>query len=118
MTELRNQAFSRRKWLKFLTAGSVTSSILGAHRVFAFTPSSQTSKELTGASADANTRGARIYNIRDFGAKGDAVSLDTGALQAAIDACNRDQGGTVVVPAGTFVIGTVEMKSNVTLHIA
>jgi len=62
--------------------------------------------------------GARVYNIRSFGAKGDMTILDTAALQAAIDACNRDGGGTVLVPAGTFAIGTVELKSNVTLRIA
>ena len=67
--------------------------------------------------ADQNL-GAKTYNIRDFGAKGDGVTLDTAALQAAIDACHRDRGGTVLVPAGVFVIGAVEMKSNVTLHIA
>jgi hypothetical protein len=60
----------------------------------------------------------KTYNIVDFGAKGDGKTLDTAALQSAIDACTRDQGGTVLVPAGVFVIGTVEMKSNVTLHIA
>jgi hypothetical protein len=65
-----------------------------------------------------NDLGARIYNIRDFGAKGDGITLDTAALQAAIDACNRDGGGTVLVPAGTFLIGATELKSNVTLHIA
>lgn len=68
--------------------------------------------------ADENDLGARVYNIRNYGAKGDGVALDTAALQAAIDACNRDGGGTVLVPAGTFQIGTVELKSNVTLHIA
>jgi hypothetical protein len=62
--------------------------------------------------------GTRVYNIVDFGAKGDGKTLDTQAVQAAIDACTKDQGGTVLVPAGVFVIGTVEMKSNVTLHIA
>jgi hypothetical protein len=77
----------------------------------------------TGLAAPAKAKndidlGARVYNIRAFGAKGDGVTLDTAALQAAIDACTRDGGGTVLVPAGTFVIGTVELKSNVTLHIA
>ena len=62
--------------------------------------------------------GARVYNIRNFGARGDKSTLDTAALQAAIDACTGDGGGTVLVPAGTFLIGTVELKSNVTLHIA
>lgn len=62
--------------------------------------------------------GARVYNIRDHGAKGDGKTVDTAALQAAIDACTKDGGGTVLVPSGTFVIGTTELKSNVTLHIA
>jgi hypothetical protein len=62
--------------------------------------------------------GTRVYNIADFGARGDGKTLATQALQAAIDTCNKEQGGTVLVPAGTFVIGTVEMRSNVTLHIA
>ena len=63
-------------------------------------------------------KGAHLYNIRDFGAKGDGKTLDTAALQAAIDTCTRDGGGTVLVPSGTFVIGTTELKSNVTLHLA
>ncbi len=70
------------------------------------------------AKASDGDLGARVYNIRTFGAKGDGTTLDTAALQAAIDACTHDGGGTVLVPEGTFVIGTVELKSNVTLHIA
>jgi len=66
----------------------------------------------------ADDFGARVYNIRKYGAKGDGITLDTAALQAAIDACHQDGGGTVLVPAGTFQIGTVELKSNVALHIA
>ena len=62
--------------------------------------------------------GARVYNIRDFGAKGDGATLDTAAVQAAVDACAHDRGGTVLVPAGVFVIGMIQLKSNVTLHIA
>ncbi len=62
--------------------------------------------------------GTRVYNVRSYGAKGDGVTLDTAAIQAAIDACHSDGGGTVLIPAGTFPIGTVELRSNVTLHIA
>ena len=62
--------------------------------------------------------GARVYNIRNYGAKGDGKTIDTAALQAAIDACNKEGGGIVLVPAGTFVIGATELKSNVTLYIA
>jgi polygalacturonase len=69
-------------------------------------------------SVDDKNLGARVYNVRDFGARGDGVSLDTAAVQAAIDACTKDKGGTVLVPAGAFLVGTVELKSNVTLHLA
>jgi polygalacturonase len=69
------------------------------------------------ASGDASN-GTREYNVRAYGAKGDGQTLDTAAIQSAIDACTGDGGGTVVVPAGTFLTGTVEIKSNVTLRIA
>jgi polygalacturonase len=59
-----------------------------------------------------------VYDIRKFGAKGDGVTLATLAVQAAIDQCNKAGGGTVLVPSGTFVIGTIELKSFVTLHLA
>ena len=68
--------------------------------------------------ATQNDLGARVYNVRDHGAKGDGVTLDTPSIQAAVDACHRDGGGTVLVPAGTFHIGALELRSNVTLHVA
>jgi len=68
--------------------------------------------------ADEKSLGARVFNVRDFGAAGDGVTLDTSAVQSAIDACFKDKGGTVLIPAGTFVIGTIELKSDVTLHLA
>ena len=69
------------------------------------------------APPSAPVDGARVYNIRDFGAKGDGATLDTAAVQAAIDACTRDGGGTVLVPAGVFHVGSLELKSNVTLYL-
>ena len=62
--------------------------------------------------------GVRTYNVRHHGAKGDGKTLDTAAFQAAIDACTNDKGGTVLVPAGEFLIGSIELKSNVTFHLA
>src|SRR5262249_1783453 len=79
---------------------------------------SQTAVEQANPSTDEKSLGARVYNVRDFGAKGDGVTLDTVPVQAAIDACTNDKGGTVLIPAGKFVVGTLELKSNVTLHLA
>ena len=58
-----------------------------------------------------------IFNVKDFGAVGDGVTLETSSVQQAIDACFESGGGTVRVPAGSFVIGTVHLKSNVTLSL-
>jgi len=52
-----------------------------------------------------------------FGARADGVAKDTGALQAAIDACATDGGGTVVLARGTFLSGTLRLRSHVTLRI-
>ena len=58
-----------------------------------------------------------IFNIKDFGAIGDGVAIETDAVQKAIDACNSAGRGVVRVPAGDFVIGTISLKSNVTLSL-
>ena len=56
-------------------------------------------------------------SIRDYGAKGDGVTLDTSAIQAAIDACTAGGGGTVYLPPGEYLSGTITLKDNVTLHV-
>jgi len=78
-------------------------------------PFALTAQQQTTAPPDL---GARVYNVRTYGAKGDGKTLDTAAIQTAIDTCTRERGGTVLIPAGDFVVGTVELKSNVTLHLA
>ena len=62
--------------------------------------------------------GGTIFNIRSYGAKGDGKTLDTKAIDKAVAACVKAGGGTVLVPAGTFVIGTVRLYSNIELHLA
>ena len=57
------------------------------------------------------------FYLQDFGAAGDGTALDTAALQAAIDAAAVN-GGRVMVEGGTFKIGSIQMRSNVELHIA
>ena len=55
--------------------------------------------------------------ILDFGAVGDGKTLNTGAIQSAIDACTASGGGCVVIPAGKYLSGTICLKSNVELHL-
>ena len=58
-----------------------------------------------------------FFNPRHFGAVGDGVALDSHAINAAIDACNRAGGGMVYCSPGKYLSGTVELKSNVTLYL-
>jgi polygalacturonase len=61
---------------------------------------------------------AVFHNVRDYGAKGDGAAKDTAAVQAAIDAAEKEGGGLVVLPAGRYLSGTIHLKSNVEIHIA
>src|SRR5512143_1425397 len=67
--------------------------------------------------ADAPTGSRGPFDVRDFGAAGDGRTLDTAALQGAIEACHRAGGGTVRVPPGTYLTKPLEIRSFVTLHL-
>jgi polygalacturonase len=57
------------------------------------------------------------FNVKNFGAKGDGVQLDSGAINDAIQAAVTDGGGTVVLPAGTYRSVSIRLKSNVCLDL-
>ena len=61
--------------------------------------------------------GASTYNVRDFGAKGDGLTLDHAAINQAIEKACNNGGGRVVLPAGTYLCGSIRLKSNVELHL-
>ncbi len=60
---------------------------------------------------------ARQFDISAFGAKGDGITLNTAAINVAIDRCAEAGGGRVVVPPGRFLTGAIHLKSNMDLHI-
>lgn len=103
---------TRREWLQKLPLPAVAAVALFAQ------PATQAQTLPATAQAAPLSPGARVYDITAYGAKGDRTTLNTSAVQAAIDACHADGGGTVLVPAGVFRIGTVELRSNITLHLA
>ncbi|KGE15153.1 glycoside hydrolase family 28 protein [Sphingobacterium deserti] len=65
----------------------------------------------------APTFRSKDYAITNYGAKGDGVTKNTEAIRKAIEQCNKDGGGRVVVPNGIFLTGAIYLKSNVNLHI-
>lgn len=58
-----------------------------------------------------------FYNVRDFGAKGDSITIDGPAINAAIDAAAAKGGGTVYFPPGIYATYTIRLKSNISLFI-
>lgn len=64
-----------------------------------------------------NVSATIAYDVRVYGARGDGKTLDSPAINAAIDACAGEGGGTVVLPAGNYLCGSIHLKSNIELHL-
>jgi polygalacturonase len=60
----------------------------------------------------------RVFTITEYGAIGDGNTLNTIAIQKAIDACSAAGGGVVRIEKGSYVTGTIELKSGVMLEVA
>ena len=69
------------------------------------------------AMASAPALWARDFRVKDFGAKGDGTTLDTKAIQASLDAAAKAGGGTVLLTRGTYLSGSVFVKSHTTLEV-
>ncbi len=57
------------------------------------------------------------YDVRSYGAKGDGQANDAAAINQAIDAAAKAGGGTVEFAAGTYLAGSIHLRSNVALHL-
>ncbi|GAB4012695.1 glycoside hydrolase family 28 protein [Spirosoma migulaei] len=58
-----------------------------------------------------------VWDVLAYGAKGDGQTMDTKAIQTAVDQCHTAGGGKVYLHNGTFLSGTIYLKSNVTLYL-
>ena len=67
--------------------------------------------------SSAQPQSARAFDARDFGAKGDGKSLDTTAIQQALDACGKVGGGTVRLTPGTYLSQPIYLRNKTTLHL-
>jgi polygalacturonase len=65
------------------------------------------------ASPDEKT----VFNVRSFGAVGDGKTLDSPAINKAIQAAAQAGGGTVLVPAGTYMSGSIHLTDNINLYL-
>lgn len=67
--------------------------------------------------ACAESSGGKVFNVRDAGAKGDGKTLDTKAIQQALDNCGDAGGGTVLFPPGTYLCQPIVMRTKTTLQL-
>jgi polygalacturonase len=58
-----------------------------------------------------------FYNVKDYGAKGDGKTIDSPAINKAIEAASDSAGGMVFFPAGEYLSGSIRLKSNITLYL-
>lgn len=63
------------------------------------------------------SRASADFDVREYGATGGGVTLDTAAIQKAIDACHENGGGKVYFAPGRYLSGTLFLKSNVRLYL-
>jgi polygalacturonase/lysophospholipase L1-like esterase len=60
---------------------------------------------------------SKIFNVHDYGAKGDGKTIETDSLQKALDECGNAGGGTVVFPAGAYLSKPIFLRSNLRLQL-
>jgi polygalacturonase len=70
------------------------------------------------AESPAATSVESTFNVRNYGAVGDGKTVDTPAINRAIEAVAAAGGGTLVFPAGTYVCFTIHLRSNVDLFLS
>lgn len=101
---------NRRQLLSSGVAAILSSSIARSQKA-------QLAAESTPGFAGVPAMSSFRINVRDYGAAGDGITLDTAKLQQAIDRCNIFGGGEVVIPAGRYLTGSLSLRSSVSLRL-
>ena len=97
----------------FLHAGAAVIGGWGVANVGSLAAAPQ---EASATGQNGGTRNA-IYDVRSFGARGDGTSVDTPAINKAIDTAAAAGGGTVLFPAGHYLCYTIHLKNNIALYL-
>jgi hypothetical protein len=93
----------RRNFLKVGAIGAAGSALVAGSKAF--------------ASAEQPSLPRDNFNVTSFGATGDGKTIDTPAINRAIDAASAAGGGTVMFPAGSFLCYSIHLKSKVSLYL-
>jgi polygalacturonase len=95
---------------KIIVVLSITWGLVSALHVSAVHAADQPSSPTV-----STVSGKTVFNVREFGAVGDGATLDTAAINQAIEACAKAGGGQVLFPPGRYLSGTVRLQSHVAL---
>ena len=101
---------ARREFLKMAGVGVAGAMAVGV-------PSGMRAMAEQNGSAGAPTHNPAIFEVRAFGAKGDGRTIDTPAINRAIESAAAAGGGTVHFAAGQYLCYSIRLKSNVALHL-
>ncbi len=94
---------ARRELLRFGSMGIAVAAVTAAPAAYAATPSAT---------------GQTVYDIRTYGALGDGKTVDSPAVNKAIEAASAAGGGTVFFPAGNWLCFSIRLKSHVALYLS
>ena len=89
---------------------------IAASALFAISAMGQQQSGTAGQPAKSPMAGT-VYNVRDYGAVGDGVAVDSDAVNKAITAASAAGGGTVYFPAGHYYCFSIRLASNITLYL-
>ena len=99
------QPGSRRNFLQLTTAGFAAAALGPIDQLWALAPQ------------HGSASGQPIYDVRTFGAKGDGKTIDTPAINKAIETASAAGGGTVLFSSGTYPCFSIHLKNKVTLYL-